>query len=657
MKIKRICALGLCGVMTFSLVGCSAEDVNPAASITSSAEEKELQETVEQAADVNSGSGEFEKEETVYIISDAAGTKKEVIVSDWLKNMERTENLEDLSELTDIKNVKGEESFEQGGEHGLTWNANGADIYYQGSTDKESPVEVKVTYYLDDKEISSEELAGKSGKVKMHFQYKNNAKEGNIYTPFMMVTGMILPQDNFSNIEVENGKNISDGTNNIIIGYGLPGLNESLDLKSVSDDIDVDILDGFEVTADVKDFKLSMTMTVATSDLLKDVDTDKIDTSEIFDELDDKINEFQDGTSELFDGIKKYTDGVRDLKDGTDDLKDGTKTLSNGTSKLRKGTEQAKTGAKKLNQGADSLKSGIAQAKSGSKQLKDGYEGKNGAVAGAKALSEGLSTLNKKVAGLSLPSISTDASLSADERQEVAATIKKNLEDSLPAAVTNYLTAAGITDPEIQLAVKNAYMAAYQTAYQQAYQGGIKFGAGLVSKKVTETVASMSGSITELKTGVAQLATGSSQLSAGIGKLYEGTKKVDTGLGQLYQGSTDLKKGTTELAKGSKSLDNGAKDLEKGSKDLDQGAGKLKNGAAKLNHASDDLVDGGKKLQEGTGKLADKYSDAKDNIIDFTDRLKKIVEAGKNYQSFAGKKDGVSGSVKFIIKTDAIVAE
>ena len=89
----------------------------------------------------------------------------------------------------------------------------------------------------------------------------------------------------------------------------------------------------------------------------------------------------------------------------------------------------------------------------------------------------------------------------------------------------------------------------------------------------------------------------------------------------------------------------------------DQGAGKLKNGAAKLNHASDDLVDGGKKLQEGTGKLADKYSDAKDNIIDFTDRLKKIVEAGKNYQSFAGKKDGVSGSVKFIIKTDAIVAE
>ena len=36
----------------------------------------------------------------------------------------------------EYKNVKGDETFTQDGEN-LTWNTDGADIYYQGTTDKE----------------------------------------------------------------------------------------------------------------------------------------------------------------------------------------------------------------------------------------------------------------------------------------------------------------------------------------------------------------------------------------------------------------------------------------------------------------------------------------------------------------------------------------
>ncbi len=46
----------------------------------------------------------------------------------------------------------------------LTWQADGSDIYYQGTTDKELPVTVKLTYYLDGKEISPEDLAVKAEK-------------------------------------------------------------------------------------------------------------------------------------------------------------------------------------------------------------------------------------------------------------------------------------------------------------------------------------------------------------------------------------------------------------------------------------------------------------------------------------------------------------
>ena len=41
---------------------------------------------------------------------------------------------------------------------------------------------MNVTYYLDGKEISPDDLAGKSGHVKMVYQYTNHMKKGEIYT-------------------------------------------------------------------------------------------------------------------------------------------------------------------------------------------------------------------------------------------------------------------------------------------------------------------------------------------------------------------------------------------------------------------------------------------------------------------------------------------
>lgn len=103
-----------------------------------------------------------------------------------------------------------------------------------------------MTYFLDGREISAADLAGKSGKVKIRIDYTNNSsqnakingKKETIYTPFMMATGMILPTDTFTNVEVTNGKVISDGNNSIVLGIGFPGLYDSLklgDLDSFKD--------------------------------------------------------------------------------------------------------------------------------------------------------------------------------------------------------------------------------------------------------------------------------------------------------------------------------------------------------------------------------------------------------------------------------------
>ena len=225
-----------------------------------------------------------EKEETVYVNMDASGNVEKITVSDWLKNAAGSAELSDSSSLSDIKNVKGDETFTQDGEK-LTWQADGSDIYYQGTTDKELPVTVKLTYYLDGQEISPEDLAGKSGKVKIRIDYTNNEKETvkvngedrEIYTPFAMISGMILSQDNFSNVKVTNGKVISDGRRNIVVGVALPGLSESIGLSDTEDLDDIDIPDYVEVEADTTNFKLDMTATVATTGVLDDLGIENLD--------------------------------------------------------------------------------------------------------------------------------------------------------------------------------------------------------------------------------------------------------------------------------------------------------------------------------------------------------------------------------------------
>ncbi len=255
-----------------------------------------------------------EKEETVYVNMDASGNVEKITVSDWLKNNSQSAELSDSSSLSDIKNVKGDETFTQDGEK-LTWQADGSDIYYQGTTDKELPVTVKLTYYLDGQEISPEDLAGKSGKVKIRIDYTNNQKETvkingedrEIYTPFAMISGMILSQENFSNVKVTNGKVISDGSRNIVVGVALPGLSESIGFSDTKDLKDIDIPEYVEVEADTTNFKLDMTATVATTGVLEDLGIEDLD----------DLKDLKDSLDELTENSLKLVDGSSDLADGT----------------------------------------------------------------------------------------------------------------------------------------------------------------------------------------------------------------------------------------------------------------------------------------------------------------------------------------------------
>ncbi|MDE6963238.1 MAG: hypothetical protein K2P30_06375 [Lachnospiraceae bacterium] len=426
-KRRTVCIV-LSLAMAAGLAGCGKEEAQQAQIISHNNQEEVLKEVLN--AQVNpSHSSMAGKEETVYVLADAKGGVNQVIVSDWLKNGDGSNLITDKTSLKDIRNVKGYGDFETDENGNLVWQTEGNDVYYQGTADKEVPVEVKLSYQLNGKAIEPEALAGKSGKVTIRMDYENKetrkvsvgGKEEEIKVPFAMISGMILPQDTFSNIEVKNGRLLSEGNNSVVVGVAFPGLKESIDLDNLkekaSDRADNKELDGLEipdyieVTADTECFALGMTMTVAMSDVLSDISlTDSIDLSDLnnsMDELADASGRLKEGSSELKNGTGELREGTGRLKDGASELLDGTNELADGTAALKDGVQELfeksgdlDEGAGKLNEGAaalyngtEELAGGVSELKSGAGQLKDGSqrlaEGTGSLVTGAESLNSG----------------------------------------------------------------------------------------------------------------------------------------------------------------------------------------------------------------------------------------------------------------------------
>lgn len=344
------------------------------------------------------------KEEIVYVLADAEGSVNKVIVSDWLKNGSGTDEIADFTKLDGIENVKGEETFSRDGDTVL-WDAGGSDIYYQGTAKEEVPVQVKISYTLDGKRMTPEEIAGKSGKVVIRLDYENNAyqkaeaggKEIDVLVPFAMLSGMILPQDTFSNISVTNGRIISEGNNSIVAGIAFPGLKESLNLDTLENKLTekeaeiFEIPDYLEIAADVVNFEMGMTMTVAMSDLLSDQNL--ADAFSIKD-LTDSVDQLESGTTELKDGSVSLEDGSKALADGTTDLLDGAKALKEGSGTLQEGTKELYEKSGQLDEGAKKLQDGTVQLTEGAAKLAEGagnlYQGAGRLSSGAQALTSGL---------------------------------------------------------------------------------------------------------------------------------------------------------------------------------------------------------------------------------------------------------------------------
>ena len=578
------------------------------------------------------------KNETVYVMADATGATQNIIVSDWLQNKNGSLGLSDLTNLTDISNVKGYEDFALDGNK-LTWNAEGNDIYYQGRSTAKLPVTVKVTYTLDGQEISPEELAGKSGKLTVRYEYTNNSKQTvkigekdeEIYTPFLMVSGCMLDSEKFKNVEVRNGKVLSDGQKEIVVGFSLPGLTESLKI----DHDELTIPESFEYTADVTDCEIGTTLTVGLTDVFSDMDLEKdLNVSDI----QAKVDELVDGSAKLADGCDALADAINTLKGKTGEFDDGVNTLANGLSEFSSHMKELKTGAAKLDEGASQLKDGLnsldtnlGKAKAGVDQLAGSY-GK--LEAGIDQLAEGV-----KSAGTGIGQLAAGI----EKTNETYGTLSKTVENDEQLIAALKQINAGYQDANIAAVIEKLEA---NTAGQKQIADGL-----------TAAGSQLSEGVGSLQEGSSKLSGAVSAIDEGVGKLSEGTTTVKGAMDQLHQGSTTLYKGAKTLSEGTGSLVTNTGKLEEASNQLTSGGKKLvdaskqlNDGVSKLSDASVELKDGAKKLNdEGIQKINDLVSG---DLQDIVDRFEAIVNASKDYKTYTSLGDNMDGNVKFVIKME-----
>lgn len=364
---KKILAICLCAALCLGGAGMAF-----AQSSSKKADDQPVS-AAQQAAELQQ---KISKDETVYVLTGADGSVKKIIVSDWLKNELGSASVADKSDLSDIENVKGDESYTINGDNMTVWDAQGNDIYYQGNIQKELPVGLSVRYYLDGKSVSPEELKGKSGKVTIRFDYENrqyetvqiNGANQRIYVPFAMLTGMILDNDTFQNVQITNGKLVNDGDRTVVMGLAFPGLQENLNLSRD----DLSIPDSVEITADVTNFSLGMTVTLACNDLfsqLGDVDLTSLDSTSALDQLTGAMDQLLSGSSALYEGLSTLLDKSGELVSGVEELAQGAAAIKSGADSVDDGAAQLKAGLADLSSGLNTLSANSEALNSGAKQV------------------------------------------------------------------------------------------------------------------------------------------------------------------------------------------------------------------------------------------------------------------------------------------------
>ena len=609
------------------------------------------------------------KNETVYVIKED-GDIKDKIVSIWL-NSEENINVKDNTILDEIKNLKTGEMLNK--EDGyITINEESKDVYYQGKTDKELPIDVKLEYYLDGEKITNKELEGKTGNLKIVLTAENkksvtknvSGKETKIYSPYVAVSTMAFNDDNAKNIIAKDSKIIKDGKKEIVTTILTPGLKENFQNVLNKEQLE-NFKDGVGVEMDITDYKPIETYVIITNEIFQDrKNLEEIDT------LRSNIAKLEDATAQLVDGSNKLSEaegqlnqGINDLNNGTEKLSDGSRELYNkselledavnksveklsaspkyigklasGSSKLDGGLGEVKSVTAKISEKLsnlnlndifvkiDEMKNGISKLAEGSNNLNAGMSEANKNV---KALAEGNNAFNSKmremnngVQNITIPDLGALKSINVEKDLTNIASSTKAVGQS---AADIQKTIAILSDEKYKddENIQNAIKSLEKTKANLGKNAG---NIGTSTNNLKNSLAPLKdakvgvnelGKIKELQAGMNELAKASNNINGNM-------QKVPEGLSKLEEGSINLNNGISKLNEEIGNININQEEITKLSEFPSQ-FGKLDNAIGELKNGSNDLSDGLNKFKEETKDLNEISKLSTEGIIPLREGIK-----------------------------------
>lgn len=607
----------------------------------------------------------FTKDETVYSNLKSNGESYKTIVSTHLENTDDEKILKDLTNLLNIENTSSDETFSQDGET-LIWEANSNDIYYKGESKQELPVKISIKYELDGKEISANEIAGKTGNVKITIEFENkeehkvrvNGKDETMYTPFVVACGTYINNEKNKNIEVKNGKIIDDGSKTMIVGLALPGMKESLNINSDK----IEIPEKIEITMAAIDFEMNNIISVITPKIIEESDLD------IFDELDkiySQVNTLQSASQELENGAKSLEDGTNEFSNKSVEFNSAINEFSNGMSRAHSSYNEINSGIEELNNksgalqsGSKQLSDGLSQVENGVNQMKAGLSNSadsiNQLVTGTQDLANGMQQLGNTVVATDNSETIKLLNSQIEKDKETIATLKANTAKLQGILTTSELPeeAETVITEQIKANAEAITNLTYDYNYlsnivvkltqTDAQMGALKQSITTLSNganQVNTGVKTLAGSIQTLSSGLETLSGSTGQLSQGANSLYNGTKQLSAGTYQLKQGSNQMKNGLNTLDSSTKAILNADNQLTAGAKNISDGAKELSSGIQEFN-------------KTGIKKICNYVNN---DIKSITVRAEKLKELSDEYNTFTKLNDEDNGKVKFITIVDSIV--
>ncbi|MGN0431785.1 MAG: hypothetical protein ACI4EQ_05455 [Lachnospiraceae bacterium] len=660
------------------------------------------------------------KEEVVYINMNQDGSVNEIYVVN-IFDLDESVQIVDYGRYESIRNMTTTDEIGYINDK-VTINTSSGKLYYEGRLSTNSmPWDIAIHYFMDDNEYPAQEIAGKSGKLRITMSVRQNAVcDSSFFEGYTLQITFLLDTERCSNIMAEGATIANVGSDKQLTYTILPNRETDID-----------------ITADVTDFEMDG-IAINGVQLNLDIEIEDEELQDKIDDITDAVKEIDEGADSLYEGTSDLYDGVSSLYEGTGTLYEGTESLSDATGALNEKVSELHVGVGELTGGADTLHGGLVTLTEKNSELTTAAWSAYAALCtaaqtqlNAELTANGMEPVTLTPENYAV--VLTDILIGLDANgvyeqaynaalREVTAQVESQEDDLCRGYIQSqaesvylqymqsqaeslyvqaateivyerlistggldeqqaqeYLqgtegqeeiarTAASLSDADKEQIIRRAAAQLTDAEKQQILQQALsnlsedektEIRNAYISQMMTseEVTREIAAAVEEVNTTAAQVAGLKGQLDS-YGAFYGGLIAYTAGVSDAAKGADTLQKGLDTLYTNTDTLKTAVGELNNAALELQEGTEELHNGAKELNDGAKELSDGAKELSDGTGEFVAETSGMDSQVSDEIDAMIASV-SGRNAAtvSFVSEKNTNVKTVQFVIKTEAIQVE